>query len=477
MIFNSFQFLWLFPIIFMVFSLFLTGGGRLYRSQNLMLIVTSYLLYIQWNPWYSLVLFYVTVCTFFGAKLLYKKSSKMILASILSLMALTPLLVFKYWNFSIENINQMFSKCDVCYSLPGLNWAVPLGISFFSFQALGYMLDVYHKRIEPETDFMDYVLFVSFFPQIMSGPISRAKDLLPQIKAKRQFDYVKAVKGMKLLLWGMFMKCVFADRIAMYADTVFNNYIHQSASTLWLGSFAYSLQIYGDFAGYSLMAVGVGKAMGFDLVNNFNRPYFAKSITEFWKRWHISLTRWLTTHVYIAMGGNRCSIMKQYWNIMVTFIVSGIWHGANWTFIVWGVMHGILQIVEKVLGLDPKGHLNGKTWIKRSAVVRMISTFCLVNIAWIFFRSPSIQDAFAFIHRMMTAGGELFIDDNNSNNLMCLLAVMIVLIKELFEEFKPSFSLFNNTSRIVRWASYVVVLCMILMFGVLDSSQFIYVSF
>ena len=177
------------------------------------------------------------------------------------------------------------------------------------------------------------------------------------------------------------------------------------------------------------------------------------------------------------MGGNRCSIMKQYWNIMVTFIVSGIWHGANWTFIVWGVMHGILQIVEKVLGLDPKGHLNGKTWIKRSAVVRMISTFCLVNIAWIFFRSPSIQDAFAFIHRMMTAGGELFIDDNNSNNLMCLLAVMIVLIKELFEEFKPSFSLFNNTSRIVRWASYVVVLCMILMFGVLDSSQFIYVSF
>ncbi len=195
------------------------------------------------------------------------------------------------------------------------------------------------------------MLFVCFFPQILSGPISTGKDLLPQIRSERKFEYLKAVQGLRWLLWGMFLKVVVADRLAIYVNNVLDNYQSNSGVSCLMANIFYTFQIYGDFAGYSLMAIGVARLMGFDLVNNFKRPYFAASITEFWKRWHISLTRWLTTHVYITLGGNRCSKVKQYWNIMATFLVSGIWHGANWTFIVWGVLHGIFQIIEKALGI------------------------------------------------------------------------------------------------------------------------------
>ena len=215
-----------------------------------------------------------------------------------------------------------------------INIISSIGISFYTFQALGYMLDVYHKRIQCERNWWNYMLFVCFFPQILSGPISKASDLLPQIKSERKFDYGFAVEGLRYLLWGMFLKVAFADRLALYVNPVLDNYSDYSGVSIFMACTFYSLQIYGDFAGYSLMAIGVARLMGFDLINNFNRPYLAASITEFWKRWHISLTRWLTTHVYIAMGGNRCSKVRQYINIMTTFLVSGIWHGANWTFII-----------------------------------------------------------------------------------------------------------------------------------------------
>lgn len=202
------------------------------------------------------------------------------------------------------------------------------------------------------------MLFVCFFPQILSGPISKASDLLPQIKSERKFDYGFAVEGLRYLLWGMFLKVAFADRLALYVNPVLDNYSDYSGVSIFMACTFYSLQIYGDFAGYSLMAIGVARLMGFDLINNFNRPYLAASITEFWKRWHISLTRWLTTHVYIAMGGNRCSKVRQYINIMTTFLVSGIWHGANWTFIIWGVIHGLFQIIEKVFGIQSTAGLS-----------------------------------------------------------------------------------------------------------------------
>lgn len=292
-----------------------------------------------------------------------------------ALIGLLPLLIFKYYNFINNSIADGIAAIGLRFSLPGLNWAVPVGISFFTFQAVGYMLDVYHGRIKAEKNIIDYILFVCFFPQIASGPISKADELLPQIKKERIFDYKQAVSGLKYLLWGMFLKVVLADRVGIYVDTVFGEYAKFSGIRCFIGSLLYSVQIYADFAGYSLMAVGLAKTLGFDLINNFKRPYFAVSVTEFWKRWHISLTRWLTQQVYVPLGGSRCSKTRNYWNILVTFLVSGIWHGANWTFIIWGILHGICQIVEKFFGWNKKQY-NGV-----AKFARILLTFLLVTVA------------------------------------------------------------------------------------------------
>ena len=351
-------------------------------------------------------------------------------------------------------------------------------ISFYSFQAVGYMLDVYKGRIKAERNWWDYMLFVSFFPQILAGPISKADELLPQIKAKRPFEYAKSVDGLKLLLWGMFMKVVFADRLGIYVDMIYSTYEHQSGLSCLVGSILYSFQIYGDFAGYSMMAVGTGKVLGFDLVQNFNRPYFASSITEFWRRWHISLTRWLTTHVYIALGGSRCSKIRQYWNILVTFLVSGIWHGANWTFILWGVMHGVFQIIEKMLGIDPKGRFASSNWLRRMKPMRLLVTFAIVNFAWILFRMPSIEEASVVITKIFSDRTlDLFIP-NNSITFFTVFSILVVFTKEIVEENCPhKIELMNSRRMWVRWSTYVALTSMILLMGVFDSSQFIYVSF
>lgn len=308
MIFNSFQFLWLFPIIFTLYygvniiSSYLSEGKKnkdFSRLSNYLLLIISYLLYIQWNPAYSLILLGITLCTYVSAIIIEKKQAygkKKYIIYTGVLLSLLPLVVFKYYNFIIENFESVFSSIGVKIGLPGLNWAVPVGLSFFTFQAVGYLWDVYYKKIKAEHNIIDYMLFVAFFPQILSGPISKAESLLPQIKQKRTFDYDKAVQGLKWLLWGFFLKTVLADRLGIYVDTVYGNYQYYTGLTCLITSILYSFQIYGDFAGYSLMAIGVGRILGFDLINNFNRPYFSVSITEFWRRWHISLSTWLNLH-------------------------------------------------------------------------------------------------------------------------------------------------------------------------------------
>lgn len=314
------------------------------------------------------------------------------------------------------------------------------------------------------------MLFVGFFPQIASGPISKAKDLLPQIKSERPFVYAQCVQGLKWLLWGFFLKTVVADRLGLYVDTVLNNYQYQTGSSCLAASILYSFQIYADFAGYSFMAIGVGAVMGFDLINNFKRPYLAVSVTDFWRRWHISLSTWLKDYVYIPMGGNRCSKLRNYFNIFVTFLVSGIWHGANWTFILWGILHGIFQIIENALGLqkyDSKDALR---------IVRIIVTFSLVTFAWIFFRMPTISDALSIIGKITTnLNGLLYITDN-VGLLLTSSAVITLIIKDTLEEF-TSVSLYSNKKIVIRWISYYVTLFAILLFGVLDASSFIYASF
>ena len=391
-----------------------------------------------------------------------------------SVAALLPLLVFKYTNFLIDNFNQL----NIGPKMTGLNWAIPLGLSFYSFQATGYLIDVYRQRIYAERNWWHYMLFVSFFPQLLAGPISRAEELLPQIKGKRSFDYDRSVQGLKFLVWGMFMKVVFADRLGIYVDMIYSTYEHQSGLSCFVGSILYTLQIYGDFAGYSLMAVGTGKVLGFELVNNFRRPYFATSITEFWRRWHISLTRWLTSYVYISLGGSHCSKMRQYWNILVTFFVSGIWHGANWTFIIWGVIHGIFQILEKIMGVDPKGRYCKSKWLDRIKPLRILLTFLVVNFAWIMFRMPTVEDCGLFISKIFTDSDFEIYKPNNSITFFTVFSILVVFVKEIAEEFLPHrFELLNSHFLIMRWITYVALVCMILLMGVFDSSQFIYVSF
>lgn len=314
------------------------------------------------------------------------------------------------------------------------------------------------------------MLFVSFFPQIMSGPISKASDLLPQIKKRRYFNYKQGVEGCKALLWGMFLKVVFADKIGMLVDTIIPNYMYLSGKTCTFGAIMYSLQIYGDFAGYSLMAVGVGKIMGFNLINNFKRPYFSVSITEFWKRWHISLTKWLTSNIYIPLGGSRCSKIKTYRNILITFLVSGIWHGANYTFVFWGCLHGLLQIIEKALGIQK---CDNKYWIP----IRIVITFSIVTIAWIFFRVDTIEDGFHIISKIFMNSGDFKIEASTTDIAIVSLAISMVFIKEWFNEYHPKVTVLSNKNSLIRWGSYIIIMSIILLCGVFDAGSFIYVSF
>ena len=358
MAFNSFNFWLVFPLVFGVYWLI---PAKWNQWRKVFLVLASYLLYMNWKPAFSIVLLGVTLITYWGGQVLELRAEdnnnnnanpkrRKRVVWLFALLGLLPLLVFKYYNFLNDSLTAGLASVGLKFAMPGLNWAVPVGISFFTFQAVGYMLDVYHGRVKAEKNLLDYVLFVSFFPQVTSGPISTAEELMPQIKVVHKFDYEQGKQGLKYLLWGMFIKLVIADRLGLFVDTVYANYIHYSGATCFVASVFYTLQIYCDFAGYSLMAIGIARTLGFNLIDNFRRPYLAVSITDFWKRWHISLTRWLTRQVYIPLGGSRCSKPRTYWNIFVTFLVSGIWHGANWTFIVWGIMHGVLHVHYRSLG-------------------------------------------------------------------------------------------------------------------------------
>ena len=478
MAFNSFNFWLVFPFIFGLYWLI---PAKWNQWRKVFLIVASYLLYMNWKPAFALVLLGVTLITYWGGQIFdservkseeLKVGKRKRLIWLFAFLGLLPLLVFKYYNFINNSLTDGLAAIGLKFSMPGLNWAVPVGISFFTFQAVGYMLDVYHQRVKAEKNLLDYVLFVSFFPQVTSGPISTAEDLMPQIKATHKFEYEQGKQGLKQLLWGMFIKLVIADRLGLFVDTVYANYIHYNGTTCFLASVFYTLQIYCDFAGYSLMAIGIARTLGFNLIDNFRRPYLATSITDFWKRWHISLTRWLTRQVYIPMGGSRCSKPRTYWNIFVTFLVSGIWHGANWTFIVWGCMHGIIQIIEKALGWQK---YEGQNWAVKT--VRISVTFFLVNIAWIFFRMPDIASASNVVGKIFTDFGALDLSGLDIfAKLILTIGIVILVFKDVKDEFMPTKFAFLQKG-FFRWSIYIALFAMILTLGVLDSGQFIYVNF
>lgn len=471
MIYNSFNFIIVFPFIFLLYYLI---PSRLKVWRNIFLLIVSYLLYMSWNPVFSLVLLGVTGVTYSFARLMEKKAHRKLVLTIGLITTAFPLIFFKYTDFICKSISDMFAWMGLSTELHGLNWAIPLGISFFTFQGISYLCDVYYQRIEPERNVLVYALYLSFFPSIVSGPINRATSIIPQINNLRPFfDYNKAVEGLKMVLWGMFMKVVVADRVALYVDTVLPFYYNYTGMSCLLASFLYTIQIYADFAGYSLMAIGVGKLLGFELAENFRRPYFAVSVSEFWHRWHISLSTWLKDYVYIPMGGSRCSKGRSRWNVFVTFLVSGIWHGANWTFIVWGCMHGLCQIIEKMFGWQK--HDGGNVM----RAIRILITFLLVNFAWVFFRMPSLEEACKAIahmfdpHQPMSIFLTTFLDF-----IFMFIGILMLFTKDFYDEFFPTkLQVLNSKHTIIRWSAYLFLISLIIVAGVLGNDQFIYANF
>jgi len=470
MFLNSFNFLLTFPCVFVLYWILASKGNITVR--NVYLLAISLCFYVMFNPFFLVVLGYVTAITYAGGLFLGNMSRRRTPGwlSLFIVLALFPLLTFKYYNFFVSNLEAL-----VPIKFPRYSYFVPMGISFFTFQAVGYVVDVYKNAVPAEHSLLQYSLFVCYFPQIVSGPISKASELLPQLQGTRAFSYLRTRSGLRLFLWGAFLKTVLADRLCMIVDIAFNDqqFMHISSLNCLLASIAYSLQIYCDFAGYTYMAIGASKLLGFDLPDNFRQPYFADSITDFWRRWHISLSRWLRDYIYIPLGGNRCSMLRSHWNILVTFLASGLWHGANWTFVVWGGYYGIAQILEKQFGWH-KAKSHG-FWRK---IARMAIVFSLVNLAWIFFRMDTLVNAFRFIGRIVLCRGrfDFNLTGGKENTTVLVLALTILLFKDLKNEYHLQ-CLHWLDRPFVRWTAYLVLTMMILTLGKLDSSLFIYANF
>lgn len=480
------------------------------KIRKIWLLISSISFYLFSSIKAFFVLLAVILITYLFGLIVEKtcdKSKKKILLGISIFLVLIVLLILKYSKFIIINID----KLSV---FKGLEIILPLGISFFILQSIGYLIDVYRGNVNAEKNIVNYALFISFFPYIVSGPIERAKNILPQIKVLHSFNYDGFVSGMQKMLWGFFLKLVVAERAAMLANTVFNDYTNYSGLAMFVGILAYTFQLYFDFAGYSMIAIGVGKALGYNIMENFKQPYFAISINDFWKRWHISLTSWFREYLYIPLGGNRKGKYRKYLNIFIVFLVSGIWHGANWTFMVWGMMHGVYQILGD-LTKSIRTRFVVLVGMKKDCfsyrLVQRLSTFTFVSIAWVFFRSADFKQAIEILYRAFAGfniaesfGGSntyfyswipsgLFLTSNGENwflklgldapdFIIFIFGVFVVFIIDIFLYRKKSPAQWINNQNIwFRWLVYLGVMFFILTFGIYgngyDASSFIYANF
>jgi alginate O-acetylation protein len=384
------------------------------------------------------------------------------------------LFFYKYYEFAGSLITDFFSLLNIGIEIPRWNVLLPVGISFYIFQAVGYAVDVYRGTIKAEKNFVVYALFISFFPQLVAGPIERAKNMLPQFREKHKFSYENFDAGLRLMIWGFFMKLCVADRVSTYVDAVYNNYMEHSGVSLLLATFFFTFQIYCDFAGYSLIAIGSSKMMGFTLMENFHRPYFAKSIKEFWRRWHISLSTWFKDYLYIPLGGNRVGHYRHLWNLFVTFLVSGIWHGANLTFVLWGSLHGLYQIV----GIE-KNRLLPKVNVSKRlhTVFNCLVTFVLVMFAWIFFRANDLHSAFSIIAKIFTDRGPLFTGEGIPSLLLGFMCIGILMLKEIKDEMSIKVHALNSKNYLVRIISISLFIAFIILTASFNGGAFIYFQF
>ena len=479
MLFNSLDFALFLPIVFILYW-FVTKKNL--KAQNILIVVASYVFYGWWDyRFLSLILFSTLVDYAIGRALSTQEdtSKRKALLWTSILVNLGFLGFFKYYNFFLDNFVSAFSFFGQEINANSLNIILPVGISFYTFQTLSYSIDVYKRKLEPTKDIFAFAAFVSFFPQLVAGPIERATNLLPQFYTKRNFDYTKAVDGLRQILWGLFKKVVIADNCAQYANIIFNNSENYSGSTLVMGALFFTFQIYGDFSGYSDIAIGTSRLFGFNLKQNFAFPYFSRDIAEFWRRWHISLSTWFRDYLYIPLGGSRGSLSKKVRNVFIIFLVSGFWHGANWTFIIWGALNA-LYFLPILLTNNNRNHLDvvakGSYLPSVKEALQMLLTFSLTVFAWIFFRAIDLEHALSYIGSMFSS--TLLSIPKVLPAKVMLLLVFFMTIEWIGREGQYGISkLGQKWKRPFRWAFYALIICMIGLFMQTKETPFIYFQF
>ena len=502
MLFNSLSYLIFFPAIAMAYFLI-----PWQKVRNALLLIGSYYFYMCWDPRFILLMLGCTLVTYLDGLFIdisrredkegvapekRRTGRATLYTTVTIIFTLSVVAWFKYANFLTESMVSLFALVGVQLQIPKLNIALPVGISFFTFQSLSYVIDVYRGKTKAEKNFFRYALFVSFFPQLVAGPIERSSNLLGQFQEKHAFDSREAAKGFMLMIWGYFMKVVVADRVAMLVDQIYNYYGSYEGVIPILGTVLFAVQIYCDFNGYTTIAIGSAQVMGFHLMQNFKEPYLATSVADFWRRWHISLTSWFRDYIYFPLGGSRCAKWKRYRNIMIVFLVSGLWHGAAWTYVIWGGLNGVMQIVGDMLkpirekALDKLG-VNRKSFGHRLA--QMLLTFILVDIAWVFFRATDLASAIHIIKSSFVWNPWLLVDGTlytlgleRADFWLMVLSILILLFVDILHEKGVSIrdSLLAWPLPL-RWAVIYGALFWILLFGVygpaFDAASFIYFQF
>ena len=478
MLFNSAGYLVFFTIVCLVYFILPKKVKRAF------LLLASYFFYSCWNLKYSLLMLFSTVATYLTAiamDMVGTKKKKKIYLGLCFFVNLAILFVFKYYAFTINFLNKILGLVGVSLNLPLINVLLPVGISFYTFQALGYIVDVYRGEIKAERNFINYALFVSFFPQLVAGPIERSKNLLTQIDNLGHRRYENLSKGLLYILWGFFLKLVIADRAAIFVNQVYDSYQGYSYVFLCYAALLFAVQIYCDFYSYSIIAKGSAKILGYDLMDNFKAPYLSKSITEFWRRWHISLSTWFKDYLYIPLGGNRKGAFRKHLNVLIVFLVSGLWHGANYTFVLWGLIHGIFNILEDSFKDITKNISNN--FIYKN--IRRLITFVVAVISFVIFRSKNIGAAKAFILGILkrqagTLDASIAFPYEDTVILLIAIAILIVIDILIYNKVNMVERI-EKRSLIIRWPIYIFLLVVILIFGIYgpgySEAQFIYFQF
>lgn len=480
MLFNSFAFAVFLPLVFMIYWILPR------KCQWMVILISSYYFYMSWNVKYVFLILLTTIISYVTAILLEREKNgnrrKLYLSSAF-LFCLGVLFFFKYFNFISVTIADVLRQFSISYSPFMVDVLLPVGISFYTFQTLAYVIDVYKGKVSAERHFGKYAAFISFFPQLVAGPIERTDNLLPQIKRENIFKYEQASYGLKLMVWGFFKKVVIADTLAVYVDMVYNNLYDYKGMILGIATVFFTIQIYCDFSGYSDIAVGCAKLFGINLTSNFKSPYFSSSVKEFWSRWHISLSTWFRDYVYIPLGGNRVSRWRHRLNLLITFLVSGLWHGAAWTYVVWGGIHGLAQVIENCLVSEKRCvRDSGRLWAGR-----MIAVFLFVSFAWIFFRAQSLSEA-VYVIRYIFSGVRHPMQylRTGCSDLGFAKKTTVVLIGMIgllgtYDIFSLKYDVIECIGRwkiVLRWMLYLVIVLLILFWAPIgNTSSFIYFQF